>query len=270
MIINCLKGWLIMSKVEKTEKTEINQGKCKNDIQDNQGILYVVGTPIGNLKDITIRALEVLRNVDLIIAEDTRRTLNLLNHFGISKPIESFNEHNSGKKIEKIVELLKLGNRVAQVSDAGMPVISDPGFNLVRSCHKEGIRVEVVPGPSALVSAVAVSGFRGTHFYFVGFMPKDKNRRRLLRKISEIKESELIDAVVFFESPERLRKTLEDILSILGNLEIFIARELTKIHEELFLGTVEEALENFDKTKGELTIILNLESKTIRDNESLK
>lgn len=254
-----------MSKVEKTKKKE-----CVNDIESNQGKLYVVGTPIGNLKDITLRALEILREVDLIIAEDTRRTLNLLNHFGISKPIESFNEHNAEKKIEKIIDLLKLGKKIAQVSDAGMPVISDPGFNLVRTCHKEGICVEVVPGPSALVSAVAVSGFKGTHFYFVGFMPKDKNRRRLLRKISQIKDRELIDTVVFFESPERLRKTLEDVLSILGNLEIFIARELTKMHEKLFLGTVEEAIEKFDKVKGELTIILNLESDTRKDNDPLK
>ncbi|MFN6992395.1 MAG: 16S rRNA (cytidine(1402)-2'-O)-methyltransferase, partial [Fervidobacterium sp.] len=192
------------------------------------------------------------------------------NHFGISKPIESFNEHNAERRIDKLVELLKLGKKIAQVSDAGMPVISDPGFNLVRTCHKEGIQVEVIPGPSALVSAVAVSGFKGTHFYFVGFMPKDKNRRRLLRKISEIKDRELIDTVVFFESPERLRKTLEDVLSILGNLQIFTARELTKMHEELFLGTVQEAIEKFDKVKGELTIILNLESVAGKDNDSIK
>ncbi len=128
----------------------------------NEGILggklYVVGTPIGNLSDITLRALEVLKSVDFIIAEDTRRTLKLLSHFEISKPIDSFNERNSTRKMDKIIEFLKMGKNIAQVSDAGMPVISDPGANLIERCYKEGIRVEVVPGPSALTSAVALSG----------------------------------------------------------------------------------------------------------------
>lgn len=235
---------------------------------NNQGILYIVGTPIGNLKDITLRALEVLKDVDLILAEDTRRTSTLLKHFEISKPIESFNEHNSDKKIEKIINLIRLGKKIAQVSDAGMPVISDPGFNLIRKCHEEDIRVEVIPGPSALISAISVSGFRGTRFYFVGFMPKDKNRRRLLKKINEVKNFEIIDTVIFFESPERLKKTLDDILNILGNCKIFIARELTKIHEELFLGTVREAIEKFEETKGELTVVLKIGNINDSDNDN--
>ncbi|MFN4200370.1 16S rRNA (cytidine(1402)-2'-O)-methyltransferase [Fervidobacterium riparium] len=217
------------------------------------GILYIVGTPIGNLKDITLRALEVLKDADLILSEDTRRTHNLLTHYGISKPLESFNEHNSHKKVDKVIELLKQGKNIAQVSDAGMPVVSDPGAILIKKCHEEGITVQVIPGPSALTSAVALSGFMGTHFYFIGFMPKDKNRRRLLRKI---KDNELIERFVFFESPERLRKTLDDILKILGDCEVFIARELTKLHEESFRGTVTSALEHFKDVKGELTVVV--------------
>lgn len=225
---------------------------------DNKGVLYVIGTPIGNLKDITLRAIETLQMVDLILAEDTRRTLKLLEHFDIKKPLESFNEHNSNKKIEKIIVQLKSGKKIAQVTDAGMPVISDPGCNLVRRCHEEGITVRVIPGPSALTTSVALSGFSGSHFYFVGFMPKDKNRRRLLRKLYEIRDYELIDTLVFFESPERLGKTLQDILNILGNCEIFIARELTKIYEESFFGKVEDAIERFKQTKGELTVIVKI------------
>ncbi|MGC8955633.1 MAG: 16S rRNA (cytidine(1402)-2'-O)-methyltransferase [Fervidobacterium sp.] len=228
------------------------------NLENKYGILYVIGTPIGNLKDITFRAVEVLREVDYILAEDTRRTKILLGHYGIQKPLESFNEHNSYKKLGKVIEHLKSGKKIAQVSDAGMPVISDPGYNLVEACHKNAIPVEVVPGPSALTSALALSGFQGTHFYFIGFMPKDKNRRRLLRKIAQVKEYELIDTIVFFESPERLRKTLDDIRSIIGNCQIFIARELTKVHEEYFYGIIDSAIEKFAQVKGELTIIVKI------------
>jgi 16S rRNA (cytidine1402-2'-O)-methyltransferase len=245
----------------------IEEGKNRNVSMDDEtfGVLYVVGTPIGNLKDISLRALEILKSVDLIIAEDTRRTSHLLSYYGISKPMESFNERNSFKKIDNIIERLKSGMKIAQVSDAGMPVISDPGWNLVRRCHEEKIKVEVIPGPSALTSAVAISGFPGTYFYFVGFMPKDKNRRRLLRKI---KDNELIERFAFFESPERLKKTLEDIYNILGDCKIFIARELTKLHEEHFYGTVSQALKHFDKVKGEITVVVEkLEATEIPEGE---
>lgn len=250
-----------MSEFRKVDfmvgKSESNRGEY--------GILYVVGTPIGNLKDMTFRAIEILKDVDIVLAEDTRRTKTLLQHFGIEKFIESFNEHNSYRKIEKIIEIIKSGKRVAQVSDAGMPVISDPGYNLVRRCHEEGIKVEVIPGPSALTSAVAVSGFRGTHFYFIGFMPKDKNRRRLLRKLEQARNVGLIESFVFFESPERLLKTLEDVKSILGSCEVFIARELTKFYEEHYFGTIEEALEKFKNVKGELTVIVRLEQNEVNE-----
>lgn len=151
------------------------------------GKLIVVGTPIGNLEDITIRALKTLRSVDLILAEDTRRTMVLLNKYRIKKPLLSFTEKNSKRRIKEVLPLLKEGKIVALVSDAGMPVISDPGYNLIEECWKNGIEVDVVPGPSALTSAVAVSGFPGSKFIFEGFLPRGKNRRRLLRALKEEK-----------------------------------------------------------------------------------
>jgi len=213
-----------------------------------------VGTPIGNLEDITIRALKTLRNVDLILAEDTRRTVILLNKYRIKKPLLSFNEKNSKRRIKEVLPLLKEGKTVALVSDAGMPVISDPGHNLIEECWKNGVEVDVVPGASALTSAVAVSGFPGSKFIFEGFLPRGKNRRRLLRTLKEERRP-----VVFFESPERLISTLKDILEILGDREIFIAREMTKMHQEFFRGKVSEAIKHFEKKKtlGEITVILS-------------
>lgn len=225
--------------------------------------LYIVGTPIGNLMDVTIRAIQILRSVDIVLAEDTRRTSKLLKSYNISAKLMTFNEHSSDKKIEEIIEILKSGKSVAQVSDAGMPVVSDPGAKLVRRCREEGLKVQVIPGPSALTSAVATCGFSGTHFYFIGFMPRDKKRRRLLKRL---KECELIQTIVFFESPERLRKTLEDVLSILGDVEICVARELTKVHEEVFCGTVSEALAHFKEPLGEITVVL----KIGRDNSDVE
>ncbi|MCD6551987.1 16S rRNA (cytidine(1402)-2'-O)-methyltransferase [Thermotoga sp.] len=218
------------------------------------GKLIVVGTPIGNLEDITIRALKTLRNVDLILAEDTRRTVILLNKYRIKKPLLSFNEKNSKRRIKEVLPLLKEGKTVALVSDAGMPVISDPGHNLIEECWKNGVEVDVVPGASALTSAVAVSGFPGSKFIFEGFLPRGKNRRRLLRTLKEERRP-----VVFFESPERLISTLKDILEILGDREIFIAREMTKMHQEFFRGKVSEAIKHFEKKKtlGEITVILS-------------
>ena len=213
-----------------------------------------MGTPIGNLEDITIRALKTLRNVDLILAEDTRRTVILLNKYRIKKPLLSFNEKNSKRRIKEVLPLLKEGKAVALVSDAGMPVISDPGHNLIEECWKNGVEVDVVPGASALTSAVAVSGFPGSKFIFEGFLPRGKNRRRLLRTLKEERRP-----VVFFESPERLISTLKDILEILGDREIFIAREMTKMHQEFFRGKVSEAIKHFEKKKtlGEITVILS-------------
>ena len=218
------------------------------------GKLYIVGTPIGNLEDITIRAIKVLREVDFLLSEDKRRTYILLNRYGIrKKDMISFNEKNARRKIPMVIKKLREGKTGALVSDAGMPVISDPGCDLVDACWKEGIKVDVVPGPSALISAVAASGFSGSKFIFEGFLPKGKKRRRLLRTLKDEKK-----VLVFFESPERLLDTLKDIMDIMGNREIFIAREMTKKFQEFFRGTVEEAIRHFQKgTLGEITIVLS-------------
>ncbi|MDK2885554.1 MAG: rRNA (cytidine1402-2-O)-methyltransferase [Thermosipho sp. (in: thermotogales)] len=232
-----------------------------------QGKLILIGTPIGNIEDISLRALKVLKEVDLILSEDTRRTLKLLNYYSISKPIDSFNEHSSMKKKEKILERLKNGEKIAYVSDAGMPVISDPGTDLVNMCHENDIEVDIIPGPSAVLTALAASGYYGNRFLFLGFMPRDKKRRRLLRKIKE--GIELTDIFIFFESPERLIKTLKDILNIVGDIEIFVARELTKKFQEFFKGFVSEAIEYFENgVKGEITVILN--TSKIRDEKIKK
>jgi len=218
------------------------------------GKLYIVGTPIGNLEDITIRAIKVLREVDFLLSEDKRRTYILLNRYGIrKKDMISFNEKNARKKIPMVIKKLRGGKTGALVSNAGMPVISDPGCDLVDACWKEGIEVDVVPGPSALISAVAVSGFPGSKFIFEGFLPRGKRRRRLLRTLRDEKR-----VMVFFESPERLLDTLKDIMDIMGNREVFIAREMTKKFQEFFRGTVEEAIKHFQKgALGEITIVLS-------------
>jgi len=218
------------------------------------GKLYIVGTPIGNLEDITIRAIRVLREVDFLLSEDKRRTYILLNKYGIKKEdMISFNEKNARRRIPMVIKKLKEGKTGALVSDAGMPVISDPGYELVAACWREGIEVDVIPGPSALTSAVAASGFPGSKFIFEGFLPKGKKRRRLLRTLKDEKK-----VLVFFESPERLLDTLKDIMDIMGNREIFIAREMTKKFQEFFRGTVEEAIRHFQKgTLGEITIVLS-------------
>jgi len=218
------------------------------------GKLYIVGTPIGNLEDITIRAIKVLREVDFLLSEDKRRTYILLNRYGIrKKDMISFNEKNARKKIPMVIKKLRGGKTGALVSNAGMPVISDPGCDLVDACWKEGIEVDVVPGPSALISAVAVSGFPGSKFIFEGFLPRGKRRKRLLRTLRDEKR-----VMVFFESPERLLDTLKDIMDIMGNREVFIAREMTKKFQEFFRGTVEEAIKHFQKgALGEITIVLS-------------
>jgi len=218
------------------------------------GKLYIVGTPIGNLEDITIRAIKVLREVDFLLSEDKRRTYILLNRYGIrKKDMISFNEKNAKKRIPMVIKKLRDGKTGALVSDAGMPVISDPGCDLVDACWKEGIEVDVVPGPSALTSAVAASGFSGSKFVFEGFLPKGKRRRRLLRILKDEKR-----VMVFFESPERLLDTLKDIMDIMGNREVFIAREMTKKFQEFFRGAVEEAIKHFQKgVLGEITIVLS-------------
>jgi 16S rRNA (cytidine1402-2'-O)-methyltransferase len=225
---------------------------------ENKGKLWIVSTPIGNLEDITFRAVKILQSVNLILAEDTRRTKGLLTHLGITeKKLISLNEHNQEKRIARVLEGLENGEAVALVSDAGMPVISDPGYKLINACIDHGFEVDSAPGPSAVTTAVALSGFPGSKFTFLGFLPRGKKRRRIFRKIAEgLYEDSLI---VFFESPYRLLESLKDWLEIVGDRRGFVGRELTKIHQELVYGTLSEILEHFSKEKvlGEITVVIS-------------
>ena len=222
------------------------------------GKLYIVGTPIGNLEDITFRALKILEKADLIFTEDKRVTLKLINHYNLGKKeLFTFNEANASKLIEKAITLIKSHEVTALVSDAGMPVISDPGSSLIEECWKEDIEIDIAPGPSAVTTALALSGFVASRFVFLGFLPRDKKLRRLLR---EINEKEIKSTIVFFESPNRIIKTLKEIKDHLGNVDLFVGREMTKLHQELFRGNVEEALAFFESkeiVKGELTVVIS-------------
>lgn len=218
------------------------------------GTLYLVGTPIGNLEDITLRALRVLREVDLIAAEDTRRTSKLLKHYDIHTPLTSYHEHNQRQKLPLILRALEEGD-VALVSDAGMPGISDPGYELVRAAIERGIRVVPVPGPSAVVTALVASGLSATRFTYLGFLPrKRQERQQALREVASLPHT-----LVFFEAPHRLVGTLADMVEVLGpNRRIAVARELTKVHEEFWRGTLEAALAYFRETtpRGEFTLVV--------------
>ncbi len=218
------------------------------------GKLYIVGTPIGNLEDISVRALKTLKNADLILTEDKRVTIKLLNALEIGeKNLFTFNQANSERKINQVLELINTHKNICLVSDAGMPVISDPGANLIDICYKKNIELDIIPGPSAPITTLAASGFPGSKFTFLGFLPRDKNRRRLFRKINESLESEIY---IFFDSPNRLISTLKDLEKIIGDVEIFIAREITKLHQEFFKGTTQEVIDHFSNNplKGEITV----------------
>lgn len=218
------------------------------------GKLFVVGTPIGNLGDISPRGLEALENCDFIAAEDTRVTLKLLNHFEIKKPLISYFEHNKFEKGPYIVDRIIAGENCAIVTDAGMPAISDPGEDLVRLCHEAGIRVESVPGPCAFATALAISGMPSTRFVFAGFPPVEKQERKKL--FDSVKDEEF--TLIFYEAPHKISNTLKDLSSVLGDREIAIVRELTKIHEQVIRTTLFAAAEKYSKEelKGELVLII--------------
>ncbi len=219
------------------------------------GKLIIVGTPIGNMMDITIRAIKALRNADVILAEDTRRTLKLLKFFRIEgKPVYSYGVHNEDKSIPMILKMLQEGKTICLVTDSGMPCVSDPGALLVDACWRKGIELDVMPGPSALTSALALCGFNVSRVHFVGFLPRGKRRRRLFRNLKDEH-----GVLVFFEAPVRVSETLKEILEIIGDNEIFIARELTKAFQQLYRGKVSDAVELFKETKGELTLVLKLQ-----------
>ena len=230
-----------------------------------KGTLYIVSTPIGNLEDITLRALRILKEVDLIAAEDTRHTGLLLKHFGIQKPLTSYFEGNELKKKEFIVSRLKQGDRIALVSDAGTPGISDPGFRLIQMAIENQIPIVPIPGPSAVITALSVSGLPTDAFLFKGFLPhKSKKRRDLLKQLEETKET-----LIFYESPHRLNETLKDILETLGDREMVLARELTKIYEEVLRGKVSEIKNQIGerKLKGEITLVISGKTRKKKEME---
>jgi 16S rRNA (cytidine1402-2'-O)-methyltransferase len=219
-----------------------------------QGKLYIVPTPIGNLEDITFRAINVLKQADLILAEDTRTSSFLLKHYNIDKPLRSYHQHNEHKTVQDIVENINSGKVIALVSDAGTPGISDPGFLLVRESLKNGIPVETLPGATAFVPALVNSGLPCDSFVFIGFLPQKKGRQT---KLTSLKNEER--TMIFYESPFRLIKALEEFKTYFGEeRHVSVSRELTKLHEENFRGTIAEAITHFNSkpVKGEIVIVL--------------
>lgn len=216
------------------------------------GKLYIVATPIGNLEDITIRALNTLKSVDLIAAEDTRHTLKLLNHYEISKPLVSYHRHNEETKKNVLINKLKQGENIAIVSDAGTPGICDPGEEIIKEAIEQNIKIIPIPGACAMINALICSGISTKEFTFVGFLPINKKLRK--QKLEEIEEE--TKTVILYEAPHKLKATLEDLSKILETRKIVIARELTKIHEEFIRGTITEIIEKSDSLKGEMVIII--------------
>lgn len=224
------------------------------------GFLYLVATPIGNLEDITLRALKTLEAANLILSEDTRRIAKLLHHYRIKTPKTSFHEHNEEKKIPSVLRKLKRGENIALVSNAGTPLVSDPGFKLVREAQRQGFKVVPIPGPSALLSAITISGLPTDKFTFLGYLPRTKSKRQKLFANLHRTAKILKTTFVAFESPHRLNKTLADLAETIPEAKVVIARELTKIHEELQRGTPKTLLNSLvDKTtKGEITLVIQV------------
>lgn len=229
------------------------------------GILYIVATPIGNLGDITLRAIETLKSVDIIACEDTRVSSKLLHEYGIDKPLVAVNDFNEAAKITQVISFLKDGKSVALISDAGTPLVSDPGFKIVREVILEGFKVESIPGASSVIAALTVSGMPPDKFLFVGYLPKkEEKRKQLLQSLKSYCHPELISGsgikstVIFFESPFRLLATLKSLQDVFGDIEICICRELTKIHEEVRREKVSQSIEHFSKIapKGEFVLLV--------------
>ena len=228
------------------------------------GTLYVVATPIGNLEDVTLRALRVLREVSLIAAEDTRRTARLLQHYSISTRTTSLHEHNERTKTSSLISRLAAGESIALVSDAGTPVISDPGAHLVAEAHRAGLPVEPIPGPNAAIAALSASGMTDESFVFAGFLPSRSNaRKEALAKLAT--ESRTL---IFYEAPHRIRQTLEDMLQAFGDRDIALARELTKLHGKLVVRPISTHLRAGLEERGEYTLIVSGPLKSVdRENE---
>jgi 16S rRNA (cytidine1402-2'-O)-methyltransferase len=227
------------------------------------GRLYIVATPIGNLADITLRAIRVLGEVDVVAAEDTRTTRKLLTHHGIGTPLVSYHEHNESVRTPELLERMRTGESVAVVSEAGTPSISDPGYRLVREAIAAGIAVEAVPGASAILAAVVVSGLPSDAFVFEGFLPRRSGERR--RRLAELRSERR--TLVFFEAPHRLDRSLADMADVLGEREVALCRELTKLHEEVRRGSLGELAKAIEKTpvKGELVLVVGGAPQTEAD-----
>lgn len=225
------------------------------------GKLYLVPTPIGNLKDITLRALEVLENADMIAAEDTRQTLKLLNHFNIKKPLISYHKFNEQNKSDKIIDILLEGKSIALVSDAGTPGISDPGSVIVGRCIEKNIDFEVLPGATAITTALVYSGLDTTKFLFRGFLPRENKERKVIT--DELLDSQ--ETLIFYEAPHRLLDTLSYLLDTFGDRRIAVCRELTKLYQEIYRGTLKESIQYFLENKPRGEFVLVLEGKKIED-----
>jgi 16S rRNA (cytidine1402-2'-O)-methyltransferase len=223
---------------------------------DSSGTLYLVATPIGNLADITHRALQVLKDVDLIACEDTRHTHKLLQHYGITTKTISYHEHNEQQRATELLELLQQGRDVAVVSDAGTPSISDPGFRLVRAAIEAAVQVVPVPGPSALISALVAAGLPTDEFFFAGFLPPRSNARRT--RLNELRS--VPGTLIFYEAPHRLATTLKDAYETLGEREAVVARELTKLHEEIKRGRLSDLAQHYaneENARGEIVVLID-------------
>ena len=227
------------------------------------GKIYLIATPIGNLEDITYRAVKILNEVDIIAAEDTRHSLKLLNHLEISKPMISYHRHNEDTKTEVLLNLLKEGKNIGLITDAGTPGISDPGEEIVKEAIKNNIEVIPIPGACALINALITSGLNTKEFSFYGFFPLDKKLRK--EKMDDIKKQN--KTIIFYEAPHRLEKTLKELKEIFGNINIVVAKELTKIHETFYRGTIEEVLEKMGEIKGEFIVMFEVHSKTEKELE---
>ena len=226
----------------------------------DSGQLFVVGTPIGNLEDITLRAISTLQNVDMVLAEDTRNSKKLLDAHNIDTKMISYHEHSSEKDIKRIINLLLEGKDLALISDAGTPTISDPGYGLIRDCIKNNIIITPIPGASAITASMSISGLPSDSFTFIGFLPQKKGR---MKKIEQLKNID--NTIILFESPFRLEKTLNQLLDSLGNRSVVVGRELTKLYEEVIRGNLEEVIKYFSKSKvkGEIVIMIGKDDDRI-------
>ena len=233
-------------------------------MENRKGILYIVATPIGNLEDITLRAIRVLKEADLIAAEDTRHTLKLLNHLEISKPLISYHRHNEEVKSDILIEKLQQGNDIALVSDAGTPGICDPGEEVIKKCIELEINIVPIPGACAMINSLICSGISTKEFAFLGFLPLNKKLRR--HKLEEIEKSN--KTVIIYEAPHKLQATLKDLSQILNcDRKITLAREITKIHEEFIRGDINELIQRSQDIKGEIVLIIEGNTDIVVENE---